>query len=135
MAKGLGENSQLGFESEQSRGDQAHRRERGGMEASASEYVSRGFGITGYKFMFETQVADQLPYRGRKARALRPSLEQKAISPDCANQAARMFRTFQEANLAPELLQAMSTSQARDSRADHYDLFCVSHGEQNLSNV
>jgi len=105
------------------------------MEPSVSEYVSRGFGITGYKFMFETQVADQLPYRGRKAGALRSGLEQIAIPPDCANQAARVFRSFQETNVAPQLLQAMSTSQARDSRADHYDLFCVSHGEQNLSNV
>ena len=81
------------------------------METAVSEYVSLGFGITRYKFMFETQVAHQLPYRGRKAGALRSSLEQKAISPDGTNQAASV------------------------SRADHDDLFCVSHGEQNLSNV
>ena len=105
------------------------------MEASATENVSRGFGITGYKFVFEAQVAHQLPYRPRKTGALRPGLEQKAISPDCANQAAGVFRSFQEARAAPQLLQAMSTSEARDSRADHYDLFCVSHGKQNLSNV
>jgi hypothetical protein len=105
------------------------------MESSATEYVSRGFGITGYKFVFEAQVAHQLPYRPRKTGALRPGLEQKAISPDCANQAAGVFRSFQEARAAPQLLQAMSTSEARDSRADHYDLFCVSHGKQNLSNV
>src|SRR5438552_7218943 len=61
IPKRLAENSQLGFESDQSRGEQAHRRERSGMETAVSEYVSLGFAITGYKFVFETQVAHQLP--------------------------------------------------------------------------
>lgn len=80
------------------------------METAVSEYVSLGFGITRDKFMFETQVAHQLPYRGRKAGALRSGLEQKAISPDGTNQAASVFRSFQEAKVAPQLLQPMSTS-------------------------
>jgi hypothetical protein len=80
------------------------------METAVSEYVSRGFGIARYKFMFEMQVAHQLPYRVRKAGALRSSLEQKAISPDGTNQAASVFRSFQEANAAPQLLEPMSTS-------------------------
>lgn len=80
------------------------------METAVSEYVSLGFGITRDKFTFEAQVAHQLPYRGRKAGALRSGLEQKPISPDGTNQAASVFRSFQEAKVAPQLLQPMSTS-------------------------
>src|SRR5439155_2057461 len=123
IPKRLAENSQLGFESDQSRGEQAHRRERSGMETDVSEYVSLGFAITGYKFVFETQVAHQLPHGRRKSRALRPGLEEKAVSPDGSNQAARAFRGFQEPGMEPQLLQAVSASQARDSRADYYDFF------------
>ena len=79
------------------------------METAVSEYVSLGFGITRYKFMFETQVAHQPPYRARKAGALRSSLEQKAIPPDGTNQAASLFPSFQDANAAPQLLQPVST--------------------------
>src|SRR6266576_2213747 len=92
IPKRLAENSQLGFESDQSRGEQAHRRERSGMETAVSEYVSLGFAITGYKFVFETQVAHQLPHGRRKSRALRPGPEEKAVSPDVSNQAARACR-------------------------------------------
>ena len=104
------------------------------METAASEHVSLGFGITGYKFVFEAQVAHQLPDRRRKSRALRPGLEEKAVSPDGSNQAARAFRGFQEPGMEPQLLQAVSASQARDSRADYYDVFFVSQVEQSLSN-
>lgn len=104
------------------------------METPASEYVSFGFGITGYKFVFETQVAHQLPHGWRKSRALRPGLEKKAVSPDCSNQAAGAFRSFQDPGMEPQLLQAMSASQARDSRADYYHFFFVSQVEQSLSN-
>jgi len=104
------------------------------METAVSEYVSLGFAITGYKFVFETQVAHQLPHGRRKSRALRPGLEEKAVSPDGSNQAARAFRGFQEPGMEPQLLQAVSASQARDSRADYYDFFFVSQVEQSLSN-
>src|SRR2546429_6468171 len=51
-----------------------------------------------------------------------------------SNQAARAFRGFQEPGMEPQLLQAVSASQARDSRADYYDFFFVSQVEQSLSN-
>jgi hypothetical protein len=104
------------------------------METAASEHVSLGFGITGYKFVFEAQVAHQLPDRRRKSRALRPGLEEKAVSPDGSNQPACAFRGFQKPGIEAQLLQAMSASQARDSRADDYDSFFVSQVEQGLSN-
>ncbi len=105
------------------------------METAAPEYVSLGLGIAGYKFVFETQVAHQLPYGRRKSRTLRPGLEEKAVSPDCSNQAARAFRSFQEPGMEPQLLQAMSASQARDSRADYCDFFFVSQVKQSLSKL
>jgi hypothetical protein len=104
------------------------------METSASEYVSFGFRIAGYKLLFETQVADQPPHGCRKSRALRPGLEKKAVSSDCSNQAAGAFRSFQKPGMEPQLLQAVSASQARDSRADYYHFFFVSQVEQSLSN-
>ena len=134
IPKRLAENSQLGFESDQSRSEQAHRRERSGMETAATEHVSLRFGITGYKFVFEAQVAHQLPDGRRKSRALRPGLEEKAVSPDCSNQPACAFRGFQKPGIEAQLLQAMSASQARDSRADYHDFFFVSQVEQGLSN-
>src|SRR2546429_1706357 len=50
-----------------------------------------------------------------------------------SNQAARAFRGFQEPGMEPQLLQAVSASQARDSRADYYDFFFESQVEQSLS--
>ena len=92
------------------------------MQAAISEDVALRLRIAGHEFPFEVQLTNQVPYRCRKSRALRPCFEYKSISSYCGDHAAGAWGGFQYDRLNAQLPQAERARKTTDPAAD-YDRF------------